>query len=133
MNLVFTSTCSLLESIFDREFPEMGGLTHARLDVIERAERFEVQVDLTGAKVEDIRVDIREKQLRISAISVISREYKDGDRALCTERQTTQYGRRFELPQAVQVDAAKAVFENGVLTLTLPKRVASQGYRLQVS
>jgi len=52
---------------------------------------------------------------------------------LRTERQTTQYGRSFELPQAVQEDAAQAAFENGVLTLTLPKREARQGRRLQIS
>ncbi|NBS97579.1 MAG: Hsp20/alpha crystallin family protein, partial [Betaproteobacteria bacterium] len=34
---------------------------------------------------------------------------------------------------AVQEDAAQAAFENGVLTLTLPKREARQGRRLQVS
>jgi HSP20 family protein len=91
-----------------------------------------VQVDLPGAKKEDIRVDIHENQVRISANSVASRELKEGDRALRTERHSTQYGRSFEPPQAVQEDAAKAAFENGVLTLTLPNCEARQGRRLQI-
>lgn len=69
----------------------------------------------------------------ISASSVVSRELVEGDRALRTERQTTQYGRSFELPQAVQEDAAQAAFQNGVLTLTLPKREARQSRRLQIA
>jgi HSP20 family protein len=112
---------------------ETSDRTRARLDVIERPERFEVKVDLPGAKKEDIRVDIHENQVRISANSVVSRDLKEGDRALRAERQTTQYGRSFELPQAVQEDAAQAAFENGVLTLNLPKREARQGRRLQVA
>ena len=133
MTLVLRRPYSLLDSMFDAMVPESGAPTRARLDVIERAERYEVQVDLPGAKKEDIRVDIHENQVRISANSVVSRELKEGDRALRAERQTTQYGRSFELPQAVQEDAAQAAFENGVLTLTLPKREARQGRRLQVS
>lgn len=113
--------------------PAAAELTQARLDVIERPERYEVQVDLPGAKKEDIRVDIHENQVRISANSVVTRELKEGDRALRAERQSTQYGRSFELPQAVQEEAAQAAFENGVLTLTLPKRETRQGRRLQVS
>jgi HSP20 family protein len=133
MNVVLTRPYSLLDSMFDAMVPESGQATRARLDVIERAERYDVQVDLPGAKKEGIRVDIHENQVRISANSVVSRELKEGDRALRTERQTTQYGRSFELPQAVQEEAAQAAFENGVLTLTLPKREARQGRRLQIA
>jgi HSP20 family protein len=133
MTLVLRRPYSLLDSMFDAMVSEPGEPTRARLDVIERAERYEVQVDLPGAKKEDIRVDIHENQVRISASSVVSRDLKEGDRALRTERQSTHYGRSFELPHAVQEDAAQAAFENGVLTLTLPKREARQGRRLQVS
>ncbi len=132
MTLVLRRPYSILDSMFDALVPESGEPARARLDVIERPERYEVQVDLPGAKKEDIRVDIHENQVRISANSVVSRALKEGDRALRIERQTTQYGRSFELPQAVQEDAAEAAFENGVLTLTLPKREARQGRRLQV-
>ena len=100
MNVVLTRPYSLLDSMFDAMAPESGEPTRARLDVIERPERYEVQVDLPGAKKEDIRVDIHENQVRISDNSVVSRELKEGDRALRVERQTTQYARSLELPQA---------------------------------
>jgi HSP20 family protein len=106
--------------MFDVMAPETSDRARARFDVIERPERFEVKVDLPGAKKEDIRVDIHENQVRISANSVVTRDLKEGDRALRSERQTTHYGRSFELPQAVQEDAAQAAFENGVLTSICP-------------
>ncbi|NBS95188.1 MAG: Hsp20/alpha crystallin family protein, partial [Betaproteobacteria bacterium] len=62
MNVVFTRPYSLLDSMFDALVPESGESTRARLDVIERPERYDVQVDLPGAKKEDIRVDIHETQ-----------------------------------------------------------------------
>ena len=133
MNFVIRRPHTLLDSMFDTMAHETSDRTRARLDVIERPERFEVKVDLPGAKKEDIRVDIHENQVRISANSVVSRDLKEGDRALRAERQTTHYGRSFELPQVVQEDAAQAAFENGVLTLNLPKREARQGRRLQVA
>jgi len=133
MNFVIRRPHALLDSMFDIMAPETSDRARARLDVIERPERFEVKVDLPRAKKEDIRVDIHENQVRISANSVVSRDLKEGDRALRSERQTTHYGRSFELPQAVQEDAAQAAFENGVLTLNLPKREARQGRRLQVA
>ena len=37
-----------------------------------------------------------------------------------------QFGRQLKLPFAVEVDAVKAVFANGILTLTLPKAAAAQ-------
>jgi len=133
MNFVIRRPHTLLDSMFDVMAPETSDRARARFDVIERPERFEVKVDLPGAKKEDIRVDIHENQVRISANSVVTRDLKEGDRALRSERQTTHYGRSFELPQAVQEDAAQAAFENGVLTLNLPKREARQGRRLQVA
>ncbi|NBY16709.1 MAG: Hsp20/alpha crystallin family protein, partial [Betaproteobacteria bacterium] len=66
MNVVVTRPFSLLDSMLDALAPESSEQTRARLDVIERAERYEVQVDLPGAKKEDIRVDIHENQVRIS-------------------------------------------------------------------
>lgn len=133
MNYVIGRPYSVLDRMFDDMVPEAAERARARLDVIERSERFEVKIDLPGVKKEDIQVDIHENQVRISANSVVSRDLKEGERALRAERQTTQYGRSFELPQAVQEDGAQAAFENGVLTLNLPKREARQGRRPQVS
>ena len=133
MNFVIRRPYSVLDRMFDAMVPEAAERARARLDVIERPERFEVKVGLPGVKKEDIQVDIHENQVRISANSVVSRDLKEGERALRAERQTTQYGRSFELPQAVQEDGAQAAFENGVLTLNLPKREARQGRRPQVS
>ena len=59
-------------------------------------------------------------------------ERKEGARVLYSERTQQSYARAFELPQAVDAAAAEAKFENGVLTLTRPKKIAPKSTRLEV-
>ena len=51
---------------------------------------------------------------------------------LYSERSHESYARTFELPQAVDSGAADAKFEDGVLTLTLPKKDAPKSTRVSV-
>ena len=55
-----------------------------------------------------------------------------GERVLYSERSHESYARAFELPQAVDAQAAEAKFENGVLMLTLPKRTPVSQKRLAI-
>ena len=59
-------------------------------------------------------------------------EKKDGGTVLYSERSHESYARSFELPQAVDSAKAEAKFENGVLTLTLPKKDAPKTARVTV-
>ena len=51
-----------------------------------------------------------------------------------TNRQTAcdNVSRSFQLPQDIDQSAAKAKYDNGVLTLTLPKKQASNAQRLHI-
>lgn len=106
--------------------------TRARLEVSERQGNYEVRAELPGAKREDISVDIDGAWVSISAKTDAQTERKDGEKLLYTERSSESFARSFELPQAVDTSAANAKFENGVLTLTLPKKNAPQATRLAI-
>ena len=106
--------------------------TRARMDVIDRNDRFEVLVDLPGVSKEDIEVTIEGNRVSIAAQAKRNAEEKDGERVIHCERFRANYARSFELPVEVVEDGATAAFENGVLRLTLPKRSAVAGKRLQV-
>ena len=94
--------------------------------------RHEVRAELPGAKKEDIAIDIDGAAVSISAKVSSQSERKDGERVLYSERSHESYARAFELPQAVDAQAAEAKFDNGVLTLTLPKKDAPRSTRLPV-
>lgn len=105
----------------------------ARMDVVDKGETFEVKVDLPGVKRDDIHVTIEGPRVSISAESKSESETKDKEgRVLHAERYAARYARSFELPVEVNDAGARARFEDGVLTLALPKKSAVVGKRLAI-
>jgi HSP20 family protein len=111
---------------------ELPAAVRARMDVIDKGDKYEVLVDLPGVRKEDINVTVEGARVAIAAESKGQRETRDGDRVLHTERYASSYARSFELPAEVTEDGAEAAFENGVLKLALPKRATVTSKRLQV-
>jgi HSP20 family protein len=111
---------------------ELPAAVRARMDVIDKNDRFEVLVDLPGVKKEDIQVTIEGSRVAITAETKSEKEDKDGDRVLHSERFAASYARTFELPAEVTEDGAEANFDNGVLKLGLPKRATVTSKRLAI-
>ncbi len=127
---------SLVDAMFNELASQRSGsslVSRARIDVTERNGTYEVRAELPGAKKEDIAIDIDGAYVSISAKVSSQSERKDGERVLYSERTHESYARAFELPQAVDAQAADAKFDNGVLTLTLPKKNAPRSTRLAVN
>jgi HSP20 family protein len=133
---------SLVDDVFNDFFqrsgaapgrsPDAPSVARARMDVLDKGDTFEITVDLPGVSKEDINVTVEGARVTLQAESRKQRETKDGERVLHSERTVTSYARSFELPVEVSEDGADASFENGVLTLALPKRVAVTSKRLAV-
>ena len=109
-----------------------SSVAKARFDVVEKGPNYEVSVDLPGVKKEDIHIDVKGTTVSISAEAKTEEVRKDGDRVLYAERTARQYARSFELPEAVAEDGAVAAYLDGVLKLTLPKKVAPLGKRIAI-
>ncbi len=109
-------------------------VSRARMDVLDKGGNFEVKVDLPGIRKDDIHIGIEGARVSINAESKDSSETKDanGDKVLYSERYSTSYARSFELPAEVTEEGADARFEDGVLTLSLPKRAPTVSKRLAV-
>jgi HSP20 family protein len=56
----------------------------------------------------------------------------EGERVLRNERYYGALTRSFQMPVDIDDTASKAKFDNGVLQLTLPKKVAVAGQRLNI-
>jgi HSP20 family protein len=126
---------SLVDAMFNELATQRGGsslVSRARIEVTERNGAYEVRAELPGAKKEDIAIDIDGACVSISAKVSSQSERKEGERVLYSERSHESYARAFELPQAVDAQAAEAKFDNGMLTLTLPKKDAPRSTRLAV-
>jgi HSP20 family protein len=95
------------------------------VDLTEKADSFEVQMDLPGFKTEDINVQISNNVLTISG----KHEEEQKEDAITrhrAERRSGRFSRSLTLPAAVKEDKVEAKFRDGVLTVTLQK---SEEYR----
>jgi HSP20 family protein len=111
---------------------EAGAVARARMDVLDQGDKYEIRIDLPGVTKDDINVSVDGSRVSIEAQSKQERETKEGERLIHSERTFTGYARSFELPAEVTEQGADARFENGVLTLALPKRATVMSKRLAV-
>jgi HSP20 family protein len=101
-----------------------------RVDVREAPEAYTVQAEIAGVKKEDIHVEIEGNEVQISA--EVKSEKREGERALRTERLLGKTARRLALPQEIDEARAEARYADGVLELTLPKKVAVASRRVAI-
>lgn len=105
-----------------------------RIDVVEKDNLFKVRADLPGVKKEDINVRIDGNLVQIDAETKGEKEFKEeGGKVLRSERYYGSVSRAFTLTQDVDEAKAVAKYENGVLTLELPKKATSAAKRLAIS
>ncbi|QXL84694.1 Hsp20/alpha crystallin family protein [Comamonas sp. NLF-1-9] len=103
-----------------------------RVDVKEDDASYCVQAELPGVPKEDIQVSIDGAVVTLRAEVQQHDEKKDGEKVLRSERYFGSVARSFQLPMEVDAAKAKAKYDNGVLTLNLPKKTEGKVQRLAV-
>ena len=101
------------------------------LDVYEEGANLVVKASVPAVKPEDMKVDLQNDVLTISGEVNKDEERSDHDYYV-RERRHGSFARSLELPRAVNADKAEAVFENGVLTITLPKADKASGNQIPI-
>lgn len=103
----------------------------ARFDVVEKDDRFEARIDMPGVDKDDIDVQIDGASVRVKAETKAT-EPAVGVKVLHNSRITRSWERNFTLPAEVDDARAEAAYQDGVLTLTLPKKEVVQPKRLVI-
>lgn len=103
-----------------------------KLDVKENADAYTILAELPGMKKEDIHVHVDGDTVSLSAERKQEREVKEGERMIRTERSFGKVSRSFQLGHNVDEAKASAKFADGVLELTLPKKLGSPTKRLTI-
>ncbi len=110
---------------FDGPGLDVSGSRTLAVDVIETDEDVTVVADLPGFGGDDVDVELHADALTVAA----TREEDEGadpasenSRYHLRERRRGSVSRRVPLPAAVEPDGAAATYDDGVLTVTLPKR-----------
>lgn len=103
-----------------------------RIDVNENDKEFVVQAEMPGVPKEDIHVSIDGNTVTLQAEVKQHDKQTEGERVLRSERYFGSVSRSFQLPVDIDEAAAKAKYENGVLQLTLPKKISRTPQKLVV-
>jgi HSP20 family protein len=128
------SPWSGLESEIDRLFQtaltDFGGTSTARhfpIDLYEDKNNTYVRAELPGVNRDDINVEMVEGYLTIAA----TRKANAGDGA--DSESSFSFSRSVAINETVQADKVAAAYENGVLTVTLPKQEEAKPKKISVS
>ena len=101
------------------------------LDVTEGENDFVVTASLPGIKPEDVQTTVLGDTLTIRGESKADAEQK-GQNWLLRERRVGSFQRSVNLGTSINADKASAQFEQGVLTLTLPKSEQARPKQIKV-
>jgi HSP20 family protein len=115
----------LFEESFLRPFDATGRPDVPAVDMAETEKDIQVTAAVPGFKPDDIKISVTGNTLEISAQTTDETERKDATYHL-RERRRASFHRALSLPTEVAPDKATAEFENGLLTLTLPKLESQQ-------
>lgn len=100
--------------------PEFGNAFHLAMDLKEKKDCFEIIVDLPGCKKDSIHLQLINNRLTISADRHSTEKKDENDRHIRRERHS-HFSRTLSIPESVDVDQIDASYDNGVLTVKLPK------------
>ncbi len=98
--------------------------TMMKSDVRETADRYELLMDLPGFRKEDVKLQLKNGVLHIEATTTKNNDQKDDNgKYLRRERFQGTCSRSFYVGKDLKETDITAKFENGVLTVTIPKQV----------
>lgn len=94
-----------------------------KTDVKENETGYELDIDLPGYKKEDVKAELKEGYLTISAKTETSDDKKDeAGKYIRRERYVGSCSRSFFVGEEIEQENIKAKFENGILKISVPKK-----------
>lgn len=104
----------------EKTFFQNGTFGQIRTDIMDEGDKYVLNAELPGFDKNDIQIDIENDFLQIRASKNEETEDKR-DNYVRRERRSGSYARGFDI-SGINADAISAKYENGILTLDLPKR-----------
>jgi HSP20 family protein len=103
-----------------------------RVDIREGVDGLTLLMDLPGLGKEDVNITLENNVLTIAGERKFEADEKQNESYHRLERQYGAFTRSFTLAPTVRTDKVQASFENGVLTVQLPKQEESKPRRISI-
>ena len=111
----------------DRRLYGKNAAREMKTDVHEHEDHYEVDIDLPGFKKDEITLSLENGYLTVNAAKGLDKDHTDSEgRLIRQERYAGSMQRSFYVGDALTEEDITARFENGVLSLNVPKREAKR-------
>lgn len=122
----------LFGTLFDSPEGDGGNLRRwiPAMDLVEEGDHFVLRADLPGVREEDVNIEVEDNVLTISGERKSEQENRQ-EGYYRVERAVGRFSR--SLPEGVDPDSIQAQFENGVLTVRIPKPEERKPRRVAIS
>lgn len=121
-----------IDRLFEDTFAREGGSFTPAVDIKENDSEIRLEAELPGIRPEEVEIIAENGVLTIRGQKQSERKEGD-DRYQVIERSYGTFVRTFQLPQGVDEDQIQAEFNNGVLTVSIPKAALPQPKRIQIA
>lgn len=116
---------TVFDDFFGTPFVTRTESNMMKTDIREHETGYELTIDLPGVKKENIKAELNDGYLTVSAESGTTKEEKDAKgKYICRERYSGSFSRSFYVGEGVTEQDITAKYENGTLKLSVPKKEA---------
>ncbi len=126
-----------VDSLFDRFFNRSGEGQSAdavwapQTDLVEKEDAFHLRIDVPGMSKDDISINLQNGALTVSGERTSEQTEEDED-YVRVERAFGTFHRTFRLPDTVDAENIEAAYEDGVLTIHVPKTEESTRRKIEI-
>lgn len=136
----FTTLRDAMDRLFEDSFVNPGGWyslagngsRYLPIDLYETPDEFVLRAHVPGVTPDGLEVNYQQGILTLRATTKAP-EIQESWRWYAREISAGEVTRQISLPRAIDVDNARASFEHGVLTLTLPKSAEAKPRRIEIA
>ncbi|HEX8393435.1 MAG TPA: Hsp20/alpha crystallin family protein [Longimicrobium sp.] len=122
----------LFTSVFNRNGNAASLMRAPETDVVETEREIRVVTEMPGLKRENIEIDVENNVLTIRGEKREERTEGEQGKWHLAERRYGTFARSFVLPRDVDAEAIQAQFEDGVLTVSVPKSEKARRRRIEI-
>jgi len=138
-NEPFRSSFNQLQTDFERFLDDLSGKESRFLsdefcpscELTEDKSNYFMKLDIPGVKKEDVKIEVDGNMLSVSAERK-SEKTSETKKSRYSEISYGSYQRSFTLPTSVNANSIDAAFEDGVLTLSMPKSEQSSVKQIEI-
>ena len=122
----------LFDSFFGQDRDEETNAVWApQMDMMESDDAYRIQLDVPGLSKEDLTINYQDNRLTVQGTRT-AEEQHEGTNYVRTERTFGNFYRSFTLPKSIKAEDIEASYDNGVLTIDIPKTEQSTTRQIEI-